>query len=78
MKHYVSYFGGAKHQLETTIEKRAKEERWASWSLRHGMQQMTHAMTAAVSANPVCDVRISSPCQSLSPGSDGKIKVITL
>ncbi|PVD18355.1 hypothetical protein C0Q70_20904 [Pomacea canaliculata] len=69
--------GRAKPQLQTTIEKRAKEERWASWSLRHGMQQITHAMTAAVSANPVCDVRISSPCQSLSLGSDGKIKVKT-
>ncbi|XP_076454338.1 protoporphyrinogen oxidase-like [Babylonia areolata] len=61
----------------SALEKRAKEEKWASWSLRHGLQQLSDAMETAVMTSPLCEVRKGSPCHALTPTPDGKIKVKT-
>ncbi|KAL8596599.1 hypothetical protein ACOMHN_034970 [Nucella lapillus] len=69
--------GSATHQQPCGLEKRAKDEKWASWSLRHGLQQLSDTLETAAASSPVCEVRKGSPCQALVPTADGKIRVRT-
>lgn len=67
---------GEKEVEETPLMKRAKEEKWATWSLKHGLQQLSDAITSAIKANRKCEVRVRSPCLGLTP-SCGRLKVKT-
>lgn len=63
------------NENEGFLEKRVKSEKWSAWSLRHGMEQLSRALTSAVTLNPLCEIRTDSACLALIPASDGRIKV---
>lgn len=69
---------GPKPKL-TGLARKAKEESWASWSLAHGMADLTESLADAVGNTRGGEVRVGSPCVSLAPSSDtpGKITVVT-
>ncbi|GFN89196.1 hypothetical protein PoB_001570200 [Plakobranchus ocellatus] len=69
---------GPKEQL-SGLPKRAKQEGWASWSLRQGMQGLAESMTQAVNNTHGGEVRFGSRCVKLYPssGDAGKITVQT-
>ncbi|KAK7090506.1 protoporphyrinogen oxidase-like [Littorina saxatilis] len=68
---------GAKVDAASELEKRATSEKWASWSLKHGLQQMSDAMETAATSTTLCEVRKDSPCLALAPALNGRIKVKT-
>ncbi|GFS10564.1 protoporphyrinogen oxidase [Elysia marginata] len=78
---YGSLFAGAifgskgpKPEL-TGLARKAKQEGWASWSLAGGMQELTDSLADAVGNSKGGEVRLGSPCVTLTPSSDGLGKI---
>ncbi|XP_005096895.1 protoporphyrinogen oxidase [Aplysia californica] len=59
------------------LAKKAAEEKWASWSLARGLQQLTDAMADAVMSRPGVEVRTDSRCIKLEPKENDKMLVQT-
>ncbi|XP_046543186.1 protoporphyrinogen oxidase-like isoform X2 [Haliotis rubra] len=52
-------------------------EKWVSWSLRTGLQELTDTMSTVIGQNSTTEVRTSTPCMGIELLHDGKLKVKT-
>ncbi|XP_059164190.1 protoporphyrinogen oxidase-like [Physella acuta] len=71
-------FGSKGAKVEVSgMTKRAVEEKWASWSLQHGLQQLTDAMAQAIQNTRGGEVRRNTKCLGVSLNQSGKMVVRT-
>nr|KAI8742182.1 protoporphyrinogen oxidase-like [Biomphalaria glabrata] len=71
-------FGFKDPKVEATgLVRRAIEDKWASWSLSRGLQQLTDAMAASIQNTKEGEIRLDTKVTSLKPNQNGKIIVST-
>ncbi|XP_064595579.1 protoporphyrinogen oxidase-like isoform X2 [Liolophura sinensis] len=68
--------GRQRPERRSKLSKRARDERWAAWSLRDGTSQLTDTLVTQLSEDPRVEVRVGSPCEAVTP-TDGKLQVVT-
>ncbi|KAI8745383.1 protoporphyrinogen oxidase, partial [Biomphalaria glabrata] len=67
-------FGFKDPKVEATgLVRRAIEDKWASWSLSKGLQQLTDAMAASIQNTKEGEIRLDTKVTSLKPNQNGKI-----
>lgn len=59
----------------TGLVRRAIEDKWASWSLSRGLQQLTDAMAASIQNTKEGEIRLDTKVTSLKRNQNGKIIV---
>lgn len=79
-QHGSLFFGmiktrGPKTEAKSSLETQAQTEKWASWSLKRGMQQLSDGLEKAVAASALCEVIKGTPCVSIQPTHNGKVMV---
>ncbi|KAI8728574.1 protoporphyrinogen oxidase, partial [Biomphalaria glabrata] len=71
-------FGFKDPKVEATgLVRRAIEDKWASWSLSRGLQQLTDAMAASIQNTKEGEIRLDTKVTSLKRNQNGKIIVST-
>ncbi|KAH9487680.1 hypothetical protein Btru_069863 [Bulinus truncatus] len=61
----------------TGLVKRAVDDKWASWSLTYGLQQLTDAMAESIRNTKGSEIRLDTKVLGLKPTQNGKITVTT-
>ncbi|XP_046335282.2 protoporphyrinogen oxidase-like [Haliotis rufescens] len=61
----------------SSLVRAAKLEKWVSWSLKTGLQELTDAMSTVIGQNSATEVRTSTPCMGIEVLHDGRLKVKT-
>lgn len=56
------------------LAKRAKEERWSTWSLKGGMETLSDKLHEVLTQRGV-NVKMTSPCTAVNFNPDGKLTV---
>nr|KAI8733888.1 protoporphyrinogen oxidase [Biomphalaria glabrata] len=71
-------FGFKDPKVEATgLVRRAIEDKWASWSLSRGLQQLIDAMAASIQNTKEGEIRLDTKVTSLKRNQNGKIIVST-
>ncbi|CAG5117159.1 unnamed protein product [Candidula unifasciata] len=71
-------FGSKSPKVEASgLVREAVDCKWASWSLRYGLQQLTDAIADAVTNTRGGEVRTHSKCLAIQPKDNGKVVVRT-
>ncbi|CAL1532001.1 unnamed protein product [Lymnaea stagnalis] len=71
-------FGSKGPKFKTSgLTRRAEEDKWASWSLTYGLQQLTDAMAAAVTNTRGGEIRKDTRVTSIKSSPNGKATVIS-
>ena len=67
-----------KSMLKNDID-RAQKEKWATWSLRKGLSQLTDSLEEVITTQGGVEIRKSTPCKKLEFGEDGiKVSLYTI
>ena len=54
---------------ESELVRRATEERWEIWGLKHGTGQIVEGLTDALKRDPRVEIVTNTPCQSVDLNS---------
>ncbi|XP_050397175.1 protoporphyrinogen oxidase [Patella vulgata] len=64
-------------ELKPKLIQKARSEKWASYSFKSGLQQLSDTLLDAISNHKMVDIRLSSPVQKMNLKDNGRISVIT-
>lgn len=60
-----SLFGGKSPANTCPLVKKSRQEKWALYSLKQGLEQLTETLTQVLHQNPKCELRLQTPCTGL-------------